>query len=70
LFEAAEALADGHHVGERLAWMRGVGQAVDDGDRPVHGQRLDVGLGERADHDRVEVAREDDRRVPDRLAAA
>ena len=33
------------------------------------GQLVDVGLRERADHDRVEVAREHHRRVAHRLAA-
>ena len=36
----------------------------------VLGELLDVRLRERADHDRVEVAREHGRRVLDRLAAA
>ena len=49
--------------------MRAVGQAVDDGDGRVGRELLDIGLGERPDHDRVEVAREDDGRVLDRLAA-
>src|SRR5262249_7666412 len=68
--EATEALPDGHHVGECLTRMRTVGEAVDDGDRRVRRELLDVGLRERADHDRVEVTGEHDRGVLDRLAAA
>ena len=49
--------------------MLGVGQPVDDGHVGVLGQLLDVGLGEGADHDRVDVAREHPGRVLDRLAA-
>jgi hypothetical protein len=47
-----------------------VGEAVDHGDLRIARELVDVGLGERPDHDRVEVAREDERGVLDRLAAA
>ena len=67
--EAAEALAQRHRVGERLERVRLVGQAVDDGDRGVLRELLDLGLLEGADHERGEEAREDERRVAVRLAA-
>ncbi len=46
-----------------------IGQPVDHRDGCVGRELLDIGLGERPDHDRVEVAREDDGRVLDRFAA-
>jgi len=67
---AAEPLADRQCVGERLARVGRVGEAVDDRDRGVCRELVDVLLGERPDHEPVEVAREDGRRVADRLAAA
>ena len=66
----AEALAQRQQVGQRLARMVIVGEAVDDGHARPLGQLVDVGLRERADHDRVEVAREHHRRVAHGLAAA
>ena len=66
----AELLPDRHHVGEGLARMEFVGQAVDDGDARGLGERVDLGLVERPDHDPVDVAREDEPCVLDRLAAA
>jgi hypothetical protein len=62
-------LADRHHVGESLARVRAVGEAVQHGDVRVCRELLDVGLRVRPDHDRVEVARQHERRVADRLAA-
>ena len=50
--------------------MRAVGQPVEDRNRRVGRELLDIGLRERSDHDRVEITREDDGRVFDRLAAA
>ena len=47
-----------------------VGQAIDDRDVRVFGDLLEDGLGERADDDRVEVAREDVRDVARRLPRA
>ncbi len=49
--------------------MSAVGKTVDDGDGRVGRELLDIGLGEGPDHDRVEVAREYDGCVLDRLAA-
>ena len=69
-FPPAEALPDGEQVGQHLAGMQQVGEAVDDRDRGVAGQLLDVRVVEGADHDAVEVAREHPRGVPDRLAPA
>jgi hypothetical protein len=68
--EAAETLANRHDVGERLARVELVGEAVDDRDLGVLGQFVHVALRESANHDRVEVAREDMGRVLDRLPAA
>jgi hypothetical protein len=68
--DPSEPLPDRHHVRERLARVRLVGETVDDGDLGVAGELVDVGLGEGPDHDRVEVAREHEPRVLDRLAAA
>ena len=66
--EPAETLAHGHQVGERLARMLLVREAVDHGDRGVLGELVHVGLREGSDHDRVQVARQDVGRVADRLA--
>ena len=66
----AEALAQRQQVGQRLARVVIVGEAVDHGHARELGQLVDVGLRERADHDRVEVAREHHRGVAHRLAAA
>src|SRR5712692_6524548 len=49
--------------------MRAVRQSVDDRNGRVRGELLDVGLGERPDHDRVEIARQHDGCVLDRFAA-
>ena len=51
-------LPDGERVGHRLAGVMVVGQAVDDGDGGARREVDHVGLGEGADHDGVEVARE------------
>ena len=67
--ERAEALAQGHRVGERLQGVALVGEAVDHGDRGVLGELLDLGLLERPDHQCREEAGEDERRVAVRLAA-
>ena len=65
--EAAQPLPDREHVGERLARVELVREAVDDRDVGVLGELVHVGLRERPDHDRVQVAREHDRGVLDRL---
>ncbi len=67
--ERAETLPDRHRVGQRLQRVGGVGEAVDDGDRRVLRELVDLGLVERADQDRAQEAREDERRVACRLAA-
>ena len=67
-FEAAEALADREHVGKRLARVELVGEAVHDRNGCVLREFVDVGLPERPDHDRIEVAREHDRGVANRLS--
>ena len=66
----AEALAQRQQVGERLARVMVVGEAVDHGHARELGELVDVGLRVRADHDRVEVAREHHRGVAHGLAAA
>ena len=67
--ERAEALADRHRVGERLARVLELGQRVDHRDRRGLGPRLELVVRERADRERVDVAREHLRRVLERLAA-
>ena len=67
---SAEVLRNREQVGEHLAGVQQVGQPVDHRDVGVLGQLLDLGVGERADHDPVHVAREHARGVGDRLAAA
>ena len=67
--EPAEALADRHRVREGLERVCGVGETVDDRDRRVLGERVDLRLVERADEDRAQEAGEDDRGVARRLAA-
>ena len=67
--ELAEALAQGHQVGQRLAGVVQRRQRVDDRDLGRGGQLGDRLVGAGADHDRVDVAREHPRRVADRLAA-
>jgi hypothetical protein len=67
--ERPEALADRHRVGERLQWMGCVGEAVDDGDRRVLRELVDLCLVEGADHDAAQEAGEDERGVARRLPA-
>ena len=67
--EAAEPLADRHRVGERLQRVGEVGEPVDDRDRRMLGERVDLGLVEGADQERADEAREDERRVAVALAA-
>ena len=66
----AELLVHRQQVGQDLAGMVVVGEAVDDRHRGEPRQLLDVGVVEGADHDAVDVAREHARGVADRLAAA
>ena len=67
--QSAEPLTDRHRVGERLERVGRIGQAVDDGDRRVRRELLDLGLVERADHDRAEEPREHEGGVAGRLAS-
>ena len=48
--QLAEAFSQGHGVGESLERMGVVGQAVDDGDRRMLGELLDLRLVVGADH--------------------
>jgi hypothetical protein len=64
----AEPLAKCHRVRECLERMRLVRESVDDRDRGVLGELLDLLLMERADHEGGENAREDERHVAVRLA--
>ena len=63
-------LVEREDVGEHLARVIFVGQAVDDRHARILGETLDDLLAERADHDDVDHARDDLRRVLDRLAAS
>ena len=63
-------LPDGHQVSQHLAGVAEVGQAVDDGDGGVFGQRLHFFLGEGADHNAVAEAGENAGGVLHRLVAA
>ena len=63
-------LPDGHQVGQHLAGVTEVGQAVDDGDVGVTGQGFHLLLMEGADHDAVAVAGQDPGGVLDGLAPA
>ena len=56
-------------VGENLAGVVFVGEAVDDRDARVRGEALDDRLLEGADHHDVDHARDDPRNVLDRLAS-
>jgi hypothetical protein len=67
--EVAEALAQGHQVGEGLAGVVARGERVDDGDFRLGRQLLHLLVGAGADRDRVDVAREDSGGVANRLAA-
>ena len=67
-FEAAEPLANRHRVGERLERVGEVGEPVDHGDRRVLGERVDLGLVERADQEGADEPREDERGVAVALA--
>src|SRR5262245_26433234 len=68
--DRAAMLLEGHNIGQHLAGMRAMGQAVDH----RHGRMLreleQHVVIERADHDAVDIAREHARGVSNRLAAA
>ena len=59
-----------HHVGHHLAGMGEVGEAVDDRNGGRRGEFREVGVARGADHDGIDIARENARRVGDGLAAA
>ena len=67
--EAPEPLANRHRVGKRLERVGEVGEAVDDRDRGVLGEGVDLCLVECADQERADEAREHERRVPVAFAA-
>ena len=70
LAQIAEALAQGQQVGEQLARMQHVGEPIDHRYAGFQSQ-LDADLvGESANHDEVDPAREIARHVLDRLALA
>src|SRR5512134_163303 len=68
--EVEAPLLRGHQVGEHLAGVVIVGQAVDHGDARPGGHLLHRLLAERPDHDGVYVPGEHPGRVPDGLSAA
>ena len=70
LGDIAQLLPNGEQVGENLAWVHEVGEAVDHRYGGVLRELLDVLVRERTDHDAVDVPREDTRRISDRLTAA
>ena len=61
---------EGLHVGQQLARVKVVGQAVDHRDAGVGGEFGQGAVGKGSDHHRIEHARHDDRAVTDRLATA
>ena len=66
----AKVLADCQNVGENLAGMKQIGEAVDHRHRRELRQLLDFGVSEGANHDAVDVSRQNARGVGERLAAA
>ncbi|MNF67865.1 hypothetical protein D3C84_496930 [compost metagenome] len=63
-------LEEGLHVGQQLAGMEIVGQAVDHRHPRMCGEFGERAVGEGADHHRIEHARHDDGAIADRLATA
>ena len=68
--DRAPLLLEGHDVGQHLARMRLLGERVDDRNCRVRRHFLHVVMGEDANDDRIDVARQHARGVGDRLAAA
>ena len=60
----------GHDVGHDLARVRGIGEAVDHRHGCVTGEIVELLGVVRTDHDRIDIARQDARRVGNGLAAA
>ena len=67
--EAAVPLPDRHRVRERLQRMGEIREPVDHRDRRMLGERVDLGLVERADQERADEPREHERGVAVALAA-
>ncbi|MNF62755.1 hypothetical protein D3C84_444400 [compost metagenome] len=61
---------EGLHVGQQLAGVQVVGQAVDHRHSRIRGELGQGAVGEGADHHRIEHARHDDGGIANRLAAA
>src|SRR4029077_17230254 len=61
---------EGHNVGEHLAWMRVPRQAVDYRDGGMARQLADRGWIEHADHDCIDIARQNPGGIGPRFAAA
>ena len=71
LYREMEAFSKfGGDLGQQLARMEQIGETVDNRNGCEVGELLHVALGEGANHDPVDVAREDPSHVADRLAAA
>ncbi|MOA06056.1 hypothetical protein D3C78_1256770 [compost metagenome] len=68
--DRAAMLEEGLHVGQQLAGVQVIGQAVYHRYTGVGGEFGQGAVGKGADHHRVEHARHDDGAVADRLAAA
>ena len=58
------------HVGQQLARVQVIGQAVDQRDARIGGEFGQGAVGKRTDHHRIEHARHDNGAVADRLATA
>ena len=67
--DPALVLKHGQEIGHDLAGMAVVGEPVDHRHSGMFGECSQLGMIVGADHDRVDIARQDARRVRDRLAA-
>ena len=71
-FDAIGALAalldDGKGIGEALARMVSIGQAIDDGDSRGTGKFFDERVVKGAHHDAMDIGTQDTRDISDRLA--
>ncbi|MNU91893.1 hypothetical protein D3C71_817970 [compost metagenome] len=68
--DGAAVFEEGLHVGQQLARVQIIGQAVDYRHARVGGKFGQIAVGKGSDHHRVEHARHDNRAVADRLATA